>query len=55
MPAQVVNKDLQNDRSKCTFNQEEFTVWWVGGEEKLKEKRSLGEHIRCSGVARGVR
>lgn len=40
MPAQVVNKDLQNERNKCTFNQEEFTLWWVGGEKQLKEKRT---------------
>ncbi|XP_058828522.1 probable peroxisomal acyl-coenzyme A oxidase 1, partial [Topomyia yanbarensis] len=41
MPSAVVNKDLQHERSKCSFNQEEFTVWWVGGREKLNDKRSL--------------
>ncbi|XP_058828521.1 probable peroxisomal acyl-coenzyme A oxidase 1, partial [Topomyia yanbarensis] len=39
MPVDVVNKDLQHERSKCTFNQEEFTLWWVGGQDKLDEKR----------------
>ncbi|XP_053690484.1 probable peroxisomal acyl-coenzyme A oxidase 1 [Sabethes cyaneus] len=41
MPAQEVNKDLQHERDKCTFNQEEFTLWWVGGIEKLDEKRFI--------------
>lgn len=43
MPATEVNKDLQNERKKCTFKNEEFTVWWVGGEAKLKEKRFRGK------------
>lgn len=43
MPATEVNKDLQNERQKCTFKNEEFTLWWVGGEAKLKEKRFRGE------------
>ncbi|XP_052860428.1 probable peroxisomal acyl-coenzyme A oxidase 1 isoform X1 [Anopheles cruzii] len=37
--SETVNKDLQAERDKCTFNNEEFTLWWVGGETKLKEKR----------------
>lgn len=39
MPATEVNKDLQHERKKCTFKNEEFTLWWVGGDAKLKEKR----------------
>ncbi|XP_055536880.1 probable peroxisomal acyl-coenzyme A oxidase 1 [Wyeomyia smithii] len=41
MPSEVVNKDLQHERSKCTFNLEEFTVWWVGGKQKLADKRLI--------------
>ncbi|XP_053690483.1 probable peroxisomal acyl-coenzyme A oxidase 1 [Sabethes cyaneus] len=46
MPSGVVNKDLQHERSKCTFNLEEFTVWWVGGKEKLAEKRAMETFFR---------
>ncbi|XP_055606296.1 probable peroxisomal acyl-coenzyme A oxidase 1 [Uranotaenia lowii] len=35
-----VNADLQNERNKCSFNKEEFTLWWVGGEDQLRQKRS---------------
>ncbi|XP_055529883.1 probable peroxisomal acyl-coenzyme A oxidase 1 [Wyeomyia smithii] len=38
MPSKEVNKDLQIERNKCSFNNEEFTLWWIGGETKLKEK-----------------
>lgn len=41
----TVNKDLQAERDKCTFNNEEFTLWWVGGETKLKEKRFRGKRL----------
>lgn len=52
MPATEVNKDLQNERKKCTFKNEEFTVWWVGGEAKLKEKRFRGKLHAWWGRAR---
>lgn len=38
-----VNPDLLKERSNCTFNVEEFAVWWNGGPEKLKEKREIGK------------
>lgn len=44
MPPAVVNKDLLDERRKCTFNQEEFTLWWIGGKEKLDDKRAR-EHL----------
>lgn len=40
MPSSKVNQDLQNERKKCSFKNEDFTLWWQGGEAKLKEKRS---------------
>lgn len=45
-----VNPDLQKERSKCTFEQAEFTRWWYGGEKKLQEKRLRGKNhlIRIS-------
>lgn len=43
MPASSVNKDLQAERAKCSFDKNEFTLWWVGGGEKLKEKNDLGK------------
>lgn len=35
----TVNPDLENERKKVTFNVEEFSEWWYGGKEKLKERR----------------
>ena len=37
-----VNKDLQEERDKVNFNIEEFTNWFYGGEDKVKEKRYFG-------------
>lgn len=37
-----VNKDLQEERDKVTFKVEEFTNWFHGGAENVKEKRYLG-------------
>ena len=43
-----VNTDLENERKKCTFNTHEFTLWWVGGEQQLKDKRFRGKfYILC--------
>lgn len=44
MPASTVNKDLQAERDKGSFDRNEFTLWWVGGKEKLKEKQDLGKY-----------
>uniref|UniRef100_A0AAG5DQ63 Acyl-coenzyme A oxidase n=1 Tax=Anopheles atroparvus TaxID=41427 RepID=A0AAG5DQ63_ANOAO len=41
MPSSSINKDLQAERDKCSFDKKEFTLWWVGGKEKLKEKEDL--------------
>lgn len=43
MPSTKVNQDLHNEREKCSFKNEDFTLWWIGGEAKLKEKRSRGK------------
>ena len=37
-----VNKDLKEERDKIKFNVEEFTNWFYGGAEKVKEKRYMG-------------
>lgn len=41
-----VNPDLQEERKKCTFNQEEFTNWYHGGAKKVEEKRWRGENFQ---------
>lgn len=38
-----VNKDLINERKRCSFDVEEMAKWWCDGEEKLQHKRKLGE------------
>lgn len=38
-----VNKDLQEERDKVIFNVEEFTNWYHGGADKVKEKRFFGK------------
>lgn len=45
MPAasKVVSKELKEERDKVKFNVEEFTNWFYGGEEKVKEKRFMGK------------
>lgn len=40
---QSVNKDLKEERDKVKFNVEEFTNWFYGGADKVKEKRYIGE------------
>jgi hypothetical protein len=35
--------NLQDERSKIPFNVEEFTNWYYGGADKVKEKRDLGK------------
>lgn len=45
MPAAAVNPDLVKERNKCTFDKEEFTRWWYGGEEELKRKRLIGNFL----------
>lgn len=43
------NPDLTEERKKVEFNVEEFTNWFYGGEDKVQEKRFLGE-IRNSTI-----
>lgn len=38
-----LNSDLEDARNKVTFSVEEFTNWYHGGAEKVKEKRLLGK------------
>lgn len=39
---QKINKDLQEERDKVTFDVEEFAKWYHGGTKELEEKRFLG-------------
>jgi hypothetical protein len=38
-----MNPDIKEEREKVSFNVEEFTNWFYGGEEKVEEKRFLGK------------
>lgn len=38
-----INPDLQEARDKVTFKTEEFTNWYYGGVDKVKEKRFFGK------------
>lgn len=48
----TVNRDLAKERERCTFQTSELTHWWDEGEDKVKEKRKIGNIIviisRCS-------
>lgn len=37
-----VNPDITEERGKVGFNVDEFTNWYHGGADKVKEKRFLG-------------
>lgn len=39
---QKINPDLQEERDKVSFDVSEFSKWYHGGEDKLEEKRFLG-------------
>jgi hypothetical protein len=41
----TVNKDLQEERDKVKFNVAEFTNWFYGGAEKVKQKRKIGANF----------
>lgn len=43
-----VSKDLQEERNKVNFNVKEFTNWFYGGEDKVKEKRDFGNDLKLS-------
>lgn len=38
----TINKDLQNERDKCTFNTEELTNFLDGGVNKTLARRKIG-------------
>lgn len=38
-----INPDLNDERTKVTFSTEEFTNWYYGGAENVKEKHFLGK------------
>lgn len=38
-----MNSDIKEERDKVSFKIEEFTNWFYGGAEKVKEKRFLGK------------
>lgn len=38
-----INPDIQEERDKVSFNVEEFTNWYYGGADSVKEKRFLGK------------
>lgn len=40
-----INKDLQNERKKCTFNIEELTEFVYGGPEKTQERIERGKSL----------
>lgn len=42
---QTVNEDLRNERTKCTFNQEELTNFIDGGAENTDMRRNIGTYL----------
>lgn len=38
-----MNPDIKAERDKVGFNVDEFTNWFHGGAEKVKEKRFFGK------------
>lgn len=38
-----INPDLEKERTKCSFDVEEFAQYWIGGRAKLDEKRARGK------------
>lgn len=46
MPAvSKINPDLKEERDKVGFNVEEFTNWYYGGADNVKEKRFFGKNF----------
>lgn len=39
---QKMNPDIEVERKNCSFDVNEFSVWWNGGQKKLDDKRSRG-------------
>lgn len=38
-----INPDLENERRNCTFDVEEMAKFWIGSQQELDEKRTIGE------------
>lgn len=38
-----INPDLKEERDRVGFNVEEFTNWYYGGADNVKEKRFFGK------------
>lgn len=41
--ASKISKELKEERDKVKFNVEEFTNWFFGGAELVKEKKYIGK------------
>lgn len=41
----TVNPDLAKERESCIFQTSELTHWWNEGEDKVREKRKIGNII----------
>lgn len=41
--SKTINPDIKEEREKVSFKIEEFTNWYYGSDEKVEEKRFLGE------------
>lgn len=46
MTLSKMNKDIQDEREKVSFQIEEFTNWFHRGAEKVAEKRFLGNYVK---------
>lgn len=42
MSTKKVNPDIAIERKNCSFDSNEFALWWHGGQKKLNEKRKTG-------------
>lgn len=45
MPSNLkkINPDIAIERRNCTFDSNEFAIWYFGGKEQLEEKRFIGK------------
>lgn len=49
-----LNKDLQDEREKVSFEVSEFTIWYHGGAKKVEEKRFLGNFCDLVTIAKSI-
>lgn len=45
-----MNNDIKEERSKVSFNIDEFTNWYHGGFENVKKKRFIGKNEKEKNV-----